>query len=143
MLEAGAEVKAARIPETNDRVAANRVLLAGFAMRYRAGRRHLVPEISAESLAYSARRECLLLSDAGTGDDRANFSDPGVGGGVEENVRRKETCNPGSRGSASHLFLSASHHARERVYRTVSVSGAKPRRTVFSVTTRGNMQLRR
>ena len=33
--------------------------------------------------------------------------------------------------------------ARERVYHTVSVSGAKPRRTVFSVTTRGNMQLRR
>ena len=28
-------------------------------------------------------------------------------------------------------------------YHPVSVSGAKPRRTVFSVTTRGNMQLRR
>ena len=36
MLEAGAQVKAARIPETNDSVAANRVLRAGFAMRYRA-----------------------------------------------------------------------------------------------------------
>src|SRR5260370_32196681 len=57
MLEAGAEVKAARIPETNHRGAANRVLRAGFAMRHRASRRHLAPEISAEPLGYSARSE--------------------------------------------------------------------------------------
>jgi hypothetical protein len=104
MLEAGAEVKAARIPETNDRVAANRVLRAGFAMRYRAARRHLVPEISAESLAYSARCECLLLSDAGTGDDRANFGDPGVGGGLEENVRREGTSGVGGLNGALRMM---------------------------------------
>ena len=89
MLEAGAEVKAARIPETNDRVAANRVLSAGFAMRYHAGRRHLVPEISAESMADRAGSQCLLSSEAGAGDGRANSPDARSSGRMEKNVREE------------------------------------------------------
>jgi hypothetical protein len=89
VLEAGAEVKVARVPETNDRVAADRILSTGFAMRHRAGRRHMAPKISAQRMAYTARRECLLLSDAGARDGRANFGDTGTGGRLEENVRRK------------------------------------------------------
>src|ERR1700730_17853386 len=89
MLEAGAEVKVARISETNDRVAADRILPTGFAMRHRADRRHMAPEISAERMAYTARRKCLLLSDAGARDDRANFGDARTGRRLEENVRRK------------------------------------------------------
>ena len=49
----------------------------------------MAPEISAERVAYTARRECLLLSDAGTKDDRANSSDSRTGRRLEENVRRK------------------------------------------------------
>ena len=89
MLEAGAEVKVARVSETNDRVAADRILRTGFAMRHRAGRRHMAPEISAEPMAYAARRECLLLSDAGARDGRANFGDARTSGGLEEDVWRK------------------------------------------------------
>jgi hypothetical protein len=55
----------------------------------RAGRRHMAPEISAERMAYTARRQCLLLSDAGARDDRANFGDARTGRRLEENVRRK------------------------------------------------------
>jgi hypothetical protein len=89
MLEARAEVKVARISETNDRVAADRILPTGFAMRHRAGRRHMAPEISGERVAYTARRECLLLSDAGARDGRANFGDARTGRRLEENVPRE------------------------------------------------------
>jgi hypothetical protein len=59
MLEAGAQVKVARVSETNDRVVADRILRTGFAMRYRAGQRHMAPEISAEPMAYAACRVVL------------------------------------------------------------------------------------
>ena len=51
MLEAGAEVEVARVFETNDRVAADRILCPGGAMWHRAGRGRMEPEISAESMA--------------------------------------------------------------------------------------------
>ena len=79
----------AGISETNDRVAADRILPTGFAIRNRADRRHMAPELSAERMAYTARREYLLLSDAGARDGRANFGDARTGGRLEENVRRK------------------------------------------------------
>ena len=49
----------------------------------------MASEISAKRVAYPARRECLLLSDAGAGDGRANFGDARTGGRLEENVRCK------------------------------------------------------
>jgi hypothetical protein len=96
MLEAGAEVKVARISETNDRVVADRILPTGFAIRNRADRRHMAPEIFTERMTYTARREYLLLSDAGARDGRANFGDARTGGRLEENVWRKAKFGIGS-----------------------------------------------
>jgi hypothetical protein len=86
MLEAGAEVKVAGISETNDRIHADRILSAGLAMRHLASRRRMALEISAKLMAYSARRERLLLSGARARDGRANVSDARIGGRLEENV---------------------------------------------------------
>jgi hypothetical protein len=46
-------------------------------------------EISAERMAYTARRECLLLSDPGARDGRANIGDARISGRLDENVWRK------------------------------------------------------
>jgi hypothetical protein len=91
MLEAGAKAEVARVFETNDRVAADRILCSGGAMWHRAGRGRMEPEISAESMADGASSQCLLLSEAGTGDGRANSPDPRSSGRMEENVRQ-EAC---------------------------------------------------
>jgi hypothetical protein len=89
MLEAGAEVKIAGISETNDRIPADRILPAGLAIRHRASRRRMAPEISAKRMAYSARRKRLLLSGARAREDRANFGDTRTGGRLEEDVQVK------------------------------------------------------
>jgi len=46
-------------------------------------------EIPAERMAYTARRECLLLSGPAARDGRANFGDARIGGRLEENARGK------------------------------------------------------
>ena len=89
MLEAGAEVEVARVSETNHRVAADRILRPGGAMRHRSGRGRLEPEIPAEFMADGARSECLLLSEARAGDGRENSPDARSRGRMEENVRQK------------------------------------------------------
>ena len=58
-------------------------------MRNRASRGHMALEISAERVAYTARRERLLLSNPGARDGGANFGDARIGGRLEENVWRK------------------------------------------------------
>ena len=89
MLEAGAKVEVARVFETNDRIAADRVLCSGGAMRHRASRGRMEAEIPAESMADGAGSQCLLLSKAGAGDGRANSPDARSSGRMEENVRQE------------------------------------------------------
>ena len=89
MLEAGAEVKVARVFEANHRVAADGILCPGGAMRHRAGRGRLALEIPTESMAYGASSEHLLLSETGAGDGRANSPNARSSGRMEKNVREE------------------------------------------------------
>jgi len=89
MLEARAKVEVAGVFETNDRVAADRILCSGGAMWHCAAWGRMVPEIPAESMADGAGSQCLLLSEAGTGDGRTNSPDARISGRMEENVRQE------------------------------------------------------